>query len=138
MTLHIQHYVRKVFWVEAVEVSYSNLEEIAEWCGGKIRDLGGGNKCIEVPVRQPQNERQRFAHVHDWVVHREKQGFMVYMPLPFKRTFEKSLFNGEETGEQTFLEHSADTVVLRDGFGTSYAEYEVRDDPDHPPLFDIQ
>lgn len=77
-------YVRKPFEVEAVEVTEDNLEEIAEWCHGDLRE--DNRRYVKVRVARALNERQTKAYPGDWVLY-AGTGFKVYTPKAFEKTF---------------------------------------------------
>lgn len=84
-------FARKPFYVDAVRVSETNMEEVAAWCGGKIVEaLEGANDAshIKVEVHRPLTERQTQAFVGDWVLF-AGSGFKVYTPKAFDKSFEK-------------------------------------------------
>lgn len=103
MSIATQKFTRKSFEVEAVRVDESNMEEIAQWCGGKVRtekpwspkdskkdlteeqkeyaeahekrttDDQPGRKHIKVKVKNPINDRQTKAFVGDWVLYTDER-----------------------------------------------------------------
>lgn len=79
-------YVRKPFEVEAVEVTEDNLEEVAAWCHGDLRE--DNRPYIKVRVARALNERQTKAYPGDWVLY-AGTGFKVYTPKAFQKTFVK-------------------------------------------------
>ena len=108
MTLKIEHYTRKPFPVEAVQVTEENLNEVAEWCGGDIHastktlrnDAGEETSKIKLPfikvdVHRPLNDRQTKAFVGDWVL-KSESGFKVYTLKAFDNSFQKK-FVGESS-----------------------------------------
>lgn len=80
-------FARKPFYVDAVRVSEANIEEVAEWCGGIIKE-GPAGKFIQVKVHRPLTERQTQAYLGDWVLY-AGTGFKVYVPKAFDKSFEK-------------------------------------------------
>lgn len=87
-------YVRKPFEVEAVEVTEDNLEEVAQWCQGSLRE--DSRKYIKVRVARALNERQTKAYPGDWVLY-AGTGFKVYTPKAFAKTFvEKDSVTSDE------------------------------------------
>lgn len=88
MSLKTHKFARKPFYVDAVRVSENNIEEVAEWCKGKVETNEDGQKFIRVEVNRPLNERQTQAFIGDWVLF-AGTGFKVYMPKAFDRSFEK-------------------------------------------------
>lgn len=81
-------FARKPFYVDAVRVSEANLEEVAEWCDGKIESALDETKFISVKVHRPINDRQTQAFVGDWVLF-AGTGYKVYTPKAFDKSFEK-------------------------------------------------
>lgn len=88
--MEIEEYTRKSFTVKAVHVTVANIEEVAKWCGGVIKQ----RRFIKVPVEKPQNDRQTQAYIGDWVLESGK-GFKVYTNAAFSRSFGKN--GGKET-----------------------------------------
>lgn len=85
--MNVQQFTRKSFPVEAVQVTATNMEEIATWCNGDIR-TEEGVRYIKVRVHQPINERQTKAFVNDWVLYAGK-GYKVYKDAAFSKSFER-------------------------------------------------
>ena len=80
-------FARKPFYVDAVRVTESNMEEVAKWCQGDIQSNEVG-KFISVQVFRPMGERQTQAFVGDWVLY-AGSGFKIYTPKAFDKAFEK-------------------------------------------------
>lgn len=80
-------FARKPFYVDAVRVSESNMEEVAKWCDGKIETNDDGTH-IKVEVYRPFSDRQTQAYVGDWVLF-AGSGFKVYTSKAFDKQFEK-------------------------------------------------
>lgn len=97
-------FVRKPFYVSAVQVSMANIEDVAQWCGGDVRtgktesDVMADDghltgipaaeaKYVKVNVYKPQNDRQTKAFVGDWILF-SGTGYKVYKDQSFQRTFE--------------------------------------------------
>jgi hypothetical protein len=88
--MEIQKFVRKPFYVDGIQVTEENMEEVAEWCGGKILVKEGAwpnGKYIEVDVQQPMSDRQKMAFVKDWVLY-SGSGYKVYTPKAFANVFQ--------------------------------------------------
>lgn len=79
--------MRKPFEVDAVKVTEENLEELALWCGGDIRE-SDGLRYIKVNVSFPQSERQTRAFPGDWLLKSGNQ-FKVFMDKAFFAQFTK-------------------------------------------------
>lgn len=97
--LKIEKYARKPFYVEAVRVTHSNMEEAAEWCGGEIRTADttkpgdravSAARYIKVKAHLPLNENQTKAFIGDWIL-RGGGGYKVYNPNAFERHFDRVL-----------------------------------------------
>lgn len=89
---HFQDFRRKSFPVTAARVDPTNIEELAEICGGQIKHDGEkegqfSRDYIKVRVLYPINDDQTKAHIGDWLV---KQGktWKVYRDSSFRKTFE--------------------------------------------------
>lgn len=96
-----EKYVRKPFVVEAIRVTPENMDEVAEWCRGKVTNSmpEGGNpeqskeKFIKVKVADARTDRQSKAFVGDWVL-KSITGFKIYTPHAFEKNFNKMLDAG--------------------------------------------
>lgn len=105
MTLKIEKYSRKPFDVEAVKVTIENIDEVAEWCKGRVTgptrveptdvepythtvvDPTPSKAFIEVPVKWAFSEDQKQAKIGTWVVF-ANNGFKVYSDRAFTKSFE--------------------------------------------------
>jgi hypothetical protein len=92
----VARFVRKPFYVDAIQVTASNIDDVAKWCGGKVKrakpdpDIVEGRvavKYVAVNVYRPINDRQKQAFVDDWVLKADK-GFKVYTNHAFHNSFE--------------------------------------------------
>lgn len=88
-------YSRIPFDVEQVQVTAENIDEVAEWCGGKVRvakatDKRAEARFIHVEVTRPMNDRQRKAFPGDHVL-KSGGGFKVYTPKAFEECFAPKL-----------------------------------------------
>ena len=89
IALASQIYQRKIFLVEAVQVTEDDMSLTAQWCGGEVVQTPyTDKKHISVPVKRPLNRRQTTAFVGDWVLKANK-GFKVYTDKAFKENFEE-------------------------------------------------
>lgn len=87
-----QSFVRKQFPVQAARVTPLNIEELAEFCGGRLmhdgeKDGQFSRDYIKVRVAFPLNEEQTKARVGDWLV-KQGRNFKVYKDRAFRNTFE--------------------------------------------------
>lgn len=95
MSVKTTKFVRKPFYVEAVQVTNENMDAVALWCGGDVRTstpahpADGTNpvRYIKVNVLRPMNERQTRAHVGDWVLS-SGNNFKVYADKAFTGSFD--------------------------------------------------
>ncbi len=105
MTVQLSKFVRKPFYVDGVQVTSANIDEVAAWCKGEVRTSGKGDpdietiqdpttpktrvpeKYIKVNVQRPLNDRQTMAFVGDWILY-AGTGFKVYTPMAFQKSFE--------------------------------------------------
>jgi hypothetical protein len=85
---------RKKFQVEGVQVTATNIEAVAEWCGGTLVEAPEishvddvYNPYIKVEVFRPMNERQTKAFIGDWVLFAGK-GYKVYTQKALDKSFE--------------------------------------------------
>lgn len=95
------HFVRKPFYVDGIRVTKENMEEVAAWCKGLLKETQPKVKdkrpspFIEVDVHRPANERQRRAFIGDWVLEAEN-GFKVYTDAALRATFEVAVLNSDD------------------------------------------
>lgn len=108
--MQTQKYMRKPFYVRAVEVTKDNIDEVAEWCKGEIQftqeDGRPKDAFIRVDVRRPAHERQTMAFFGDWVLY-AGAGFRVYTAKAFAKNFEKPL------GKKVYTKEEADAAGIR-------------------------
>lgn len=91
-------YVRKPLYVDAVQVTEDNFEEVVRWCAGagEVRNEDGtpvdkidpSKQYIHVRVHNPRDPRQTQAHVGDWILY-TALGFKVYTTKAFQMNFDK-------------------------------------------------
>jgi hypothetical protein len=96
-------YVRKPLYVDAVQVTEENFEELSVWCQGTISRLDSEpmhrkednaliieprKMCINVRVNSPKSIRQTQAQVGDWLLYTDR-GYKVYTPQAFESTFSR-------------------------------------------------
>lgn len=87
--MQTKKYARKAFFVQAVQVTAENMEEVAKWAEGEIQteEHNKGLKFIFINVQRPMNDRQTKAYVGDWVLS-AGTGFKVYTNKAFLSSFE--------------------------------------------------
>lgn len=86
-------FARKPFYVDAVQVTAENIEQVAAWCSGDVRTEENNSKYIKVRVARPMNERQTKAYIGDWVLY-AGTGYKVYTNKAFVANFDQQ---GQET-----------------------------------------
>jgi hypothetical protein len=90
--MQTEKYVRKPFYIDAVQVTEENIAEVATWCDGELLTSSGGEGAkdayVKVRVHRPLNERQTKAFVGDWVLF-AGTGYKVYTKKAFEASFEK-------------------------------------------------
>ena len=79
-------YVRKPLFVDVIQVTEENFDQVAAWCQGEIHDDTTG-RYIFVRVHSPRNPRQNKAYVGDWILYTER-GYKVYTTKAFFASFE--------------------------------------------------
>lgn len=88
--LNIERWTHVPLYVQAVQVTDANMEEVAEWCDGVIASIEADGKepvdYIKVATIRPIRLRQTQAFVGDWVLKTEV-GVKCYMDKAFKRAF---------------------------------------------------
>ena len=87
MTIVTARFQRKPIFVDVVQVTEENFEEVAPWCQGSIMS-GSTAKYIRVRVHNPMRPRQTKAFVGDWILYSEHYGYKVYTDGAFKNAFE--------------------------------------------------
>lgn len=107
--LKISKFARRPFFVEAVEVTADNMQEVANWCNGNVSQNSRGEHYVKVRVHQSRSERQTQAFPGDWVLY-ANTGFKVYTPRAFDSNFERV---DEEPTQITFTKEQADHIGLR-------------------------
>jgi hypothetical protein len=80
-------YVRKPFYVDAVQVTKENMAEVEEWCRGTQQVDLDGNEFIKVLQHRSKMVPKTRAFVGDWVLS-SRIGFRVYTNSAFEKAFE--------------------------------------------------
>lgn len=99
MTINTQRYIRKPLYVDAVQVTEDNFYEVAHWCNGDIATdnpqfkerMGSApvnQLYIRVRVHSPQSDRQKQAHIGDWVLYNNR-GYKIYTDRAFQNSFDE-------------------------------------------------
>lgn len=99
-TVPTKKFIRKPLYVDAVQITIENFNEVAKWCQGEVRDYQDNvlndsraeNEAIEryihVRVHNPKNVRQTKAYIGDWLLYTER-GYKVYTQKAFKNSFDE-------------------------------------------------
>ena len=92
MTIETKKFVRKPFYIDAVQVTEENLGAVAKWCKGDVttvKDSKGKvtDLYVKVRVHRPLNERQTKAYIGDYVLY-AGSGYKVYTSKAFMGSFE--------------------------------------------------
>ena len=93
MSVAVEIWERRPFFVEAVRVTEENMETVAAWCSGRITSPKDeeGNRYIKVHVKNPMNARQTKAFIGDCVL-KSRDSFKVYNYESFLKVFTKTGF----------------------------------------------
>lgn len=106
MTIKTEKFVRKPFYIDAVQVTSENVKDVAEWCQGEVRKVENAKsvteKYVKVHVHRPLNERQTKAFAGDWVLY-AGSGFKVYTPKAFITSFKEVEQVEDSPGDMLFL-----------------------------------
>jgi hypothetical protein len=88
-------YTRRSFQVEARQISFENIEEVAEWCGGKVekRSMRMMGTSVLLPVISlkgtgVEHGNYYIGHLNCWIVKMGKSA-RIYKPEQFEKTFLK-------------------------------------------------
>ena len=85
-TLLVERYARVPLYVDVVLVTEENMAQVADWCGGIVKEAKNGKPFIKVNVMRPISDRQTMAYVGDRVLSTD-QGYKVYTPKAFELGF---------------------------------------------------
>ena len=103
--LDLKKYKRKELIVSAVEITDENMEEVAEWCRGRIQlDENKERRIVGMKVFHPVNKRQTQGYVGDFMV--KLNGFKVYEPKSLN-----NMFDPYEKPDEVLDGNDSDTVL---------------------------
>jgi hypothetical protein len=99
MAVQTIKYVRKPLYVDAVQVTRDNFEDILSWCQGDIgfidnsevtrdSEIEPEKQYIRIRVHNPQSPRQTKAFIGDWILYTEK-GYKIYTEKAFSENFDR-------------------------------------------------
>lgn len=118
MSLDIGKYERTPFYVDAVEVTLDNMEDVTKWCGGEIkrqvRNRSQVVQYIQVNVTNPVSEKQAKAFVGNWVL-KTNSGFKVYTERAFASCFKLVAVKMPPTPEEIWQDDMLPNFAQKDG-----------------------
>lgn len=85
--LETSRYARKPFYIDAVQVTAENINDVGKWCQGEVRTDAEKAQYVKVRVHRPLNERQTKAYAGDWILF-AGTGYKVYTAKAFSASFE--------------------------------------------------
>lgn len=110
-TVETVKYVRKALYVDAVQVTNENFQDVIGWCQGDVGVVGGepgtevkpaegvvldpSKHFIRIRVHNPQSVRQTKAFVGDWILYTDR-GYKIYTEKAFKENFDPVTSDEEE------------------------------------------
>lgn len=115
--MQAKKFVRRQFAVEAVRVTEDNMEQVATWCEGAVKETDDGVKYVKVKVIRPLNVKHSQAFVGDWVSISDA-GYKVYT----NRAFEKSFHPERSSSERNVFENTEELRVTNDPVPTDHDE----------------
>lgn len=102
-TVKTTKYVRKPLYVDAVQVTNENFQDVIAWCHGDVGVIGAeagtevrpaegaeldpSKHFIRIRVHNPQSPRQTKAFVGDWILYTDR-GYKIYTEKAFKDNFD--------------------------------------------------
>lgn len=127
MTIQTTRYIRKPFFIDAVQVTADNIDEVAEWCTGSVhederkKNIGEDYRYVKVRVHRPLSERQTKAFVGDWVLY-AGTGYRVYTDKAFVGSFEPAPDVEEAPDYDELPFNEVPEVTLAESTGESLEE----------------
>lgn len=80
-------YRKKPVVIEAQQVTFENVHEVAEWCGGtSLRDMGEGEPWVGVSIHTLEGVMR--ADLDDWIIKGVQGEFYPCKPDIFQATYE--------------------------------------------------
>jgi hypothetical protein len=128
--MDIEKYDRKPFSVEAVQVHFENVNEIAVWCKGtvikqKTKMLGVDTEVPAIRVDgQGDNRGKSFIATLGCYVVCLKGSYRVYKPAQFESSFAKA----QQLVGTTVLDEALQDAQDLEGV---YVEHLIEDEPDN-------
>lgn len=116
-------YERKTFRVQAIRVTHENAAELAEWCGGELKDAdlpAVNSACIIVPAARRNTHK---ARVGDWITSLGVgNNFRVYQNKVFLEAFKEL-----QTGMDKYAEVQALVKETLEDLADGYRGTEMLD-----------
>ena len=98
MEFELTEFIRKSFTVKAVEVTFKNVEDVANWCKGRVdsetvRILGNETELpvVKFPGQGEDKGKELVARLGYFVVVDSKGRFRVYKAPQFWASFEQAV-----------------------------------------------
>lgn len=90
--LQPKRFVRKPLYINAVQVTHENMNEVAQWSGGEVRTARNPKTLLHDPfvhiaVVGAKHQRQTMAFQGDWVLH-FRDHFKIYTKKAFPESFD--------------------------------------------------
>jgi len=73
--------------VQAVKLSTENVQQVADWCGGRVVQDGTRGQ-IDACISVPAGTHDRYIRSGHWLVLQEDGNYCIYSHREFKKTFE--------------------------------------------------
>lgn len=116
MGIDTTRYIRKPLYVDAVQVTEENFDELVSWCNGTVEiEESNGKRFIRIWVHNPMGPRQTKAFVDDWIL-RHMKGFKIYTKKAFEASFdevqaEKPVSNAGPVEEEITIKPATPEIV---------------------------
>jgi hypothetical protein len=111
--LKVEMYSRIPFDVQAIKITAANINDIAIWCGGHVKDVAykvAGSKtmlpCLKMPGNGPLKGKLVTAMLNSWVVYFQGE-FRFYRENSFNQAFLQKTEGGFELREYVMVTNRA-------------------------------
>lgn len=112
MKVKATRFMRKPFVSKGYEVTETNMDALAQWCGGSVIREEGRTPFVRVPVSRSNNERQTRAYTGSWIVvsiFDDQRHFKVYkLEWLLRSFFELTTWNGDEVDDELEMDGAAE------------------------------
>lgn len=85
----VKSYTRKPIVVDAIRITEENMDEVSQWCNGKLEKDQEDKVYIFVEVPNAKYPRQSTGYVGDWILEMNSS-FRVYTGTAFERFFDET------------------------------------------------